>query len=128
MDASSLLRLYTLIGQDHHAESTTGWIVQKFANSPMLELRIASYTVWISLAQIPGGCTLLATSSGFMNIMTSGDREASGDARLAKFELVQNFHEQAKGFLSEDIVKRLEEQLLLGPHGMKVQRWDVATE
>lgn len=123
-----LLRLYTLIGQDHAAGSTTGWILQKFANSPMPELRIASYTVWIGLAKIPGGCTLLATSSGFIRLMVAGEREPSSDARLAKFELLEKFHEHAKGFLSADIVKKLEQQLLLGPHGMKTQRWDVATE
>jgi hypothetical protein len=94
----------------------------------MEELRIASYTVWISLAQIPGGCTLLATSSGFMNLMIAGQRELSGDARLAKFELLEKFHEHAKGFLSGDIVKKLEQELLLGPHGMKVKQWEVATE
>jgi hypothetical protein len=127
-NAPSLLRLYTLVGQDHSHESTTAWILQKFANSPMEELRIASYTVWISLAQIPGGCTLLATSSGFMNLMIAGQRELSGDARLAKFELLEKFHEHAKGFLSGDIVKKLEQELLLGPHGMKVKQWEVATE
>lgn len=126
-NAPLLLRLYTLIGQDNSAESTTAWILQN-ARSPMEELRIASYTVWIALAQIPGGCTLLAMSSGFMDLVVKGTRESSHDARLAKFELLESFDEHASGFLSADIVKIIKQNLTLGPHGMKTQRWDVATE
>jgi hypothetical protein len=128
-NAPLLLRMYSLIGQDHATDdSTTSWMLQKFVCSPMPELRIASFTVWISLAQIPGGCSLLATSSRFMDLMVSGEREASNDARIAKFELLKSFHQRSKGFLATGIVKKLDEQLKLGPHGMKSQRWDVATE
>ncbi|CAJ1935640.1 unnamed protein product [Cylindrotheca closterium] len=127
-DASLMLRLYTLIGQDNSAESTTAWMLQKFAMSPMPELRIASYTVWISLAQIPGGCTLLAMSSGFMDLVVEGIRESSYDARLAKFEVLKYFDEHANAFLSADIAKKLKQNLALGPHGMKAQRWEVATD
>ncbi|KAL3939335.1 MAG: hypothetical protein SGBAC_005917 [Bacillariaceae sp.] len=126
-NAPLLLRLYALIGQDNSAESTTAWILQN-TRSPMEELRIASYTVWIALAQIPGGCTLLAMSSGFMNLVVEGTRESSHDARLAKYELLESFDEHASGFLSSDIVKKIKQNLTLGPHGMKTQRWDVATE
>mmetsp|Transcript_843 Transcript_843/g.1618 ORF Transcript_843/g.1618 Transcript_843/m.1618 type:complete len:464 (-) Transcript_843:46-1437(-) len=127
-NAPLLLRLYTLIGQDNSAESTTAWMLQKFATSPIPELRIAAYTTWISLAQIPGGCTLLAMSSGFMDLVVEGMRESSHDARLAKFEVLNSFNEHASGFLSADIAKKIKQNLALGPHGMKTQRWDVATD
>lgn len=128
-NSSVLLRMYAAIGQDNAADdSTTAWMLKKYAHSPMPELRIASYTLWISLTQIPGGCTLLATSSGFMDLIISGEREASFDGRVAKFELLTMFHQHSKGFLASEIGKKVDEQLRLGPHGMKAQRWDVATE
>lgn len=127
-NAPLLLRLYSLIGQDNSAESTTSWLLQKFARSPMPELRIASYTVWISLAQIPGGCTILAMSSGFMDLIVDGTREPEHNLRIAKFELLQSFHQHASGFLSADITKKIQQNLALGPHGLKTQRWDVATD
>jgi len=127
-DAPLLLRLYSLIGPDNSAGSTTAWLLQKFATGPMPELRIAAFAAWTSLARIPGGCTLLATSSGFVDLMVNGTRESSHDARSAKFELLESFLGHSGGFLPADTAKKLEENLALGPHGMKTQRWDVAAE
>lgn len=126
-NAPLLLRMYTSIGLDNGAESTTAWMVQKFSRSPMTELRIASFHLWSCLCMVPGGTTILASNPGFMDVVVHGERESSHDARLARYELLEAFHNHAKGFLAAAIVKKLDEQLQLGPHGIKAQRWDVAT-
>ena len=120
--------MYTSIGLDNGAESTTAWMVQKFSRSPMTELKIASFHLWSCLCMVPGGTTILASNPGFMDVVVvHGERESSHDARLARYELLEAFHNHAKGFLAAAIVKKLDEQLQLGPHGIKAQRWDVAT-
>ena len=127
-NAPLLLRMYTSIGLDNGAESTTAWMVQKFSRSPMTELKIASFHLWSCLCMVTGGTTILASNPGFMDVVVvHGERESSHDARLARYELLEAFHNHAKGFLAAPIVKKLDEQLQLGPHGIKAQRWDVAT-
>ena len=97
--------------------------------SPMLEVRLATYTLFSAVAKsgdISGVQALLLTS-GFVEFLLERT-ESNQDGRLAKFHLVQNVYQVAKGLLSETLVQKFESHLQQGPHYVKPLSWDVAAE
>jgi hypothetical protein len=130
------LQLYSLLAQDNgYPESTTtAWMYTKYVRSPMPELRIASYAIWTAVASLSGGTTTLTTSLDFTQWLLQEDdgrqqrREATSDARVAKYELLKTIAQHSQGFLAKELETKLDKLLKLGPHGMNPMQWDVAVE
>lgn len=125
------MKMFTCLGRDNNNDFTnipTQWLFSRYCKSPMPELRIASYGILEQVAGLPGGTNLLATCSDFMEWMLQGQREATSDARVAKFELIQAFYQNAQGFLASELSVKLKKIVEMGPHGQVPQRWDVAME
>ena len=140
------IRMYHCLGMDNGIggeskmmnHNTTDWLHRKCIQSPMPELRIATYAIWEAVASLSssnaggGGITTLSASQHFWSHMLeeSGGREMTSDARIAKYHVLEALHRtsQHTNYLSKNLQTRLEQLLQWGPHGMKAQAYDVALE
>jgi hypothetical protein len=56
-------------------------------------------------------------------------RESTKEGREAKWELVRAvLQSPVTGLLAEDIIRRMESYVNQGPHYVKVQQWELATD
>lgn len=125
------LKLYAFLSKDNttSANNTTDWLYTKYIKSPLPELRIATYAVWAAVAALANGPMILSTSHHFIQHVLEGPREITGEARVAKFDVLQTFWEHSKGFLADAIQTKIEALLKKGPHDIQTtQPWDVALE
>jgi hypothetical protein len=148
------LRIYTCLGLDNGMggetkmnHNTTDWLYTKYIQSPMPELRIATYAIWEAVAAlsspISNGITLLSASQHFWNHMLDGGRETTNEARIAKYHVLETLHHHhgqsqnnynattttaTSSYLSKALCSKLEQLIGLGPHGMQAQHYDVAIE
>jgi hypothetical protein len=125
-------RLYSFLARDNRASpaSSTDWLHGKYAKSPMPELRIATFAVWAAVAGLGShGAMVLTTSSDVWQFLLEGGRETTTDARMAKYDIIQNLYQNGQGFLAKDLSQKLKKLLDMGPHGVPAARqWDVALE
>jgi len=148
--SSRALELYRLVGEDHHRgrigdpmTTTTGWILSKMANSPLVEVKIASMALLAAALRIGidnangnangngngNGCLALIgfsdknSHSELLDLLLSPKREPTIHAQSARYDLLVAFFECLKAHPSleenKTVLKKLNEKLALGPHGQK---------
>ena len=121
------MKLYALLGQENNAVSTTEWMLQ-LCSSPMVELRLASYTLLAAVAESSlSGAQVLLGHAPFLPFLLERS-ESSQDAQVAKFQIVKGIYESTKGLLSDEISRKLEEHVKQGPYFVKARKLDVAVE
>mmetsp|Transcript_13697 Transcript_13697/g.28248 ORF Transcript_13697/g.28248 Transcript_13697/m.28248 type:complete len:142 (+) Transcript_13697:372-797(+) len=119
--------------------TTTGWLLSnKMANSPVVEVKIASMALLAASLRIENACLTLIVFSGdknhcchshsdLLDLLLSPKREPTIDAQSARYDLLVAFFECLESHPSllvleenkKSILTKLNEKLALGPHGQK---------
>ena len=128
LEAAKVSKVYTWLGMDNNNNfNTTEWVYDKFVKSPIPELRIAAYTIWIALlTKVPNGGLLLGqtTIGTFQEWLVR--RETTHDARSAKYEVVKAMFASSSLITGGDpkFAQLIQKQYELGPHGLEPMGWD----
>jgi hypothetical protein len=126
------MKLFSQLGQVNDDEATN--LVLSSVRSPLPEIRLSCYALLRAVASsLPTGGQLLFTHADFADFLLNREsaryREPTKEGREAKWELVRAvLGSPVAGLLAEDIVRAMERHVKQGPHYVKVQRWELATD
>jgi len=137
-------QLYGLLGRIYNSrrrggplqEDSTDLLIS-LTQSPLVEVRLGAYRVLTAVAMhLETGAQILLQNASFFELLMQGHdgkgqfmEEKTKEGREAKYRLVQAVYQSpAKGLLADAIVKQLETVLQRGPHYVKAQTWELATE
>jgi hypothetical protein len=146
------LAIYRKLGDDHLTgmnmnmnmntttttyDTTTQWLLQKMAGSPLIEVRVASMALLAAALRIAGAPLALlgvadrSAQTALVDLLASSRREPTVHAQSARYDLLEatlEAFENAPSLLeAEEFVPKkmrlLKEKLALGPHGQKPLRY-----
>lgn len=122
------LKLFSTLGQTNNGEDPSEMVLS-LAKSPVIETRLAAYTLMKAVATLQTGGQVLMMCPGLFEFLINRDVEKTKEGREAKYEVVRTIvGSEVKGLLAEDIAKQLEKYVKDGPHYQKAMSWELATE
>jgi hypothetical protein len=130
IDDIHAMKLFAALASCNSGRQNTTELLLTAARSPLIELRLGSYTVITAVAKRGTGAQVLLTSSGFYEFLITRDQmENTKEGREAKYNIVVAvLKSDARGLLADKIVKALETYVKDGPHYVKTLSWELAAE
>jgi Proteasome non-ATPase 26S subunit len=124
---SNAMQLYAALGQVNHDLQTTQ-LLMNMAKSPVLETRLAVYTLWRGVAMLPTGSQVLLMEPGFVDFLLERT-DTTKDSKQAKYDLVEAvYNSPVRSLLADGIVDKLKKHVQQGPFYAETVSWDLATE
>lgn len=124
------MELYDMIGRvnDVGGGEDTTQIIMQYVKGQVVELRLAAYEILTAVAKVHMGARTLMRFGGFFEFLCNRNLEVVREGKELKYGLVKAvLNSEVRGFLTDDVVKSLEQVVADGPYYVKKVR-DVALE